>query len=580
MAANIPSINFTLSYEKKAAAPDDRSLEAFRRIFEECMESQKQKSKQTKAAKKASRIAQQQFIGKQLKRSQRYLGLRPKYALGATTPGIITNDKLLAPIDPERLAPYPFEQQPIFIAVDVEAFEFDHNAITEVGITTLDTKELVDIAPGKDGANWFAKARSRHFRIEENKHIVNFENVQGCPDRFEFGESEFVRITDAPALIASCFREPFSRRQTREELEASFAAQSDTTESSNNGSPEPKRAIILIGHDPNADIKYLRKLGYNPLGASNLVEVFDTRTLYRVYRREQPLSSLGTILYHFDMVGWNLHNAGNDAAYTLQVFLGIAIRDATRRGDPKLVEEYKERAQQALKERLSDAVDIHEAEQQAFEADVEDDGGEPIETKSLEPRPFNGTRHFLPQGAVPAPAAGDQGLETSRYATANGGVPKQENWFPFRGSRNRNNGHTFTDRVNRRSYRSPPEETPKRPSFIVDENGEICLNPAIYEDVMGTSNPKGENAKTVQESDGSVESLKNTECAQESVVTREKPEGRQGPEEDLLDFGQPTVSGLDPITEDPREQDASNGKVRATEDSKVDETATPKKTGC
>lgn len=594
MTANVPSVTFTPPDEKKAPAPEDRSLEAFRRTFEECMESHKQKSKQTKAAKKAGRIAQQQFIGKQLKRSQRYLGLRPKYNLGDATAGAITNDKQLPAIDPEKLAPYPFDQQPIFIAIDVEAHEFHHYIITEVGISTLDTKDLIDIAPGEDGANWFAKARSRHFRIEENKHIVNSENVQGCPDRFEFGESEFVRLADAPTLIASCFREPFSRKQTRAELEASFAAESDTNGNSSLGSPEPKRAIILIGHAPEGDIRYFQKLGFNPLVGSNVVEVLDTATLYRVYHREQDPSSLGTILYHFDMAGWNLHNAGNDAAYTLQVFLGIAVRDATRRGDPKLVEEYKERAHQVLKDRLSDAVDIHEADQQGFEADVEDDGGEPIQIKPVEPKPFNTTRPFLPQGAVHTPGAPDpQGLATSRYATADGEVPRQETWFPFRGRRNRNNGRTFTERITHGSYRSPLEQPLKLPSFIVNENGTISPNPAIYDEVMGISKPKAESAEVAQESDSSEEP-KSAKSAEDSVTTSQKAGDAQQPEEDLIDLSSPEetadlsppeetadlnpprVSGLEPISEDPREEDVSNGEIQATKDENGDETTTTK----
>lgn len=446
----------------------------------------------------------------------------------------VTNDTQLPAVDPEKPAPHLFEEHPVIISVDVEAHEINHNVITEVGITTLDTKDLIGVAPGKDGANWFSKARHRHFRIEEFKHIVNNQNIQGCPDRFEFGQSEFVKLSDAPAVVASCFREPFSRVQTRQELETDFYGETDATEIP--PGPPQKRAIILIGHAPEGDIRYLQQLGYNPLHASNLVEVLDTAALYRIYRREQLPTNLGTILYNFDMVGWSLHNAGNDAAYTLQAFLGIAVRDAMRRGDPKLEEEYKERAQQALKDRLSEAVDLHEADQRAFEADVEDDGGEPFQYKSL-PKSSNGFRRFSPQapaaipenatpkskspeasraspsvtskGEASAAQASDQetsqkkskfpppnlaprypegeaaaavasGLSTSRYAD---GGEAYISSFPFRGNR-KTNGRTFTDRLNRVTARPPPEAYETQPSFVKNANGEWEPNMAIYDEVM------------------------------------------------------------------------------------------------
>lgn len=73
-----PSSTFRMAGENTSKEPDGRSLEAFRKTIEECIELNKQKSRQSKAKRKEERIAQQQFMGKQFKRAQRYLGLRPK----------------------------------------------------------------------------------------------------------------------------------------------------------------------------------------------------------------------------------------------------------------------------------------------------------------------------------------------------------------------------------------------------------------------------------------------------------------------------------------------------------------------
>lgn len=87
-----------------------------------------------------------------------------------------------------------------------------------------------------------------------------------------------------------------------------------------------KRNIVFVGHDVGADIAYLRQLGYDPSNLSNLVDTVDSATMYRFLRREPNPRSLGSILAELDITGWNLHNAGNDAVYTMQAMLAIALR--------------------------------------------------------------------------------------------------------------------------------------------------------------------------------------------------------------------------------------------------------------
>lgn len=69
----------------------------------------------------------------------------------------------------------------------MESYERNHNLITEIGIATLDTADIIDVAPGQGGVNWFEHIRARHFRVKEYSNLINTEFVTGCPDRFEFG---------------------------------------------------------------------------------------------------------------------------------------------------------------------------------------------------------------------------------------------------------------------------------------------------------------------------------------------------------------------------------------------------------
>lgn len=123
--------------------------------------------------------------GHSLKRVQRYLGLRQTRTLFHTTSRGNTAELPHTEFRPDKLAPFVFEQDAVFICVDVEAYERDNNKITEIGISTLDTRDLAHIAPGVKGKNWQNAIRARHFRISDYKHLVNKEFVDGCPDRFE-----------------------------------------------------------------------------------------------------------------------------------------------------------------------------------------------------------------------------------------------------------------------------------------------------------------------------------------------------------------------------------------------------------
>lgn len=287
----------------------------------------------------------------------------------------------IPPIDPEQRPPYPFDSSVVFIAVDVEAYERNQNQITEIGISTLDVNDLAGVPPGNDGKDWLSKIRSRHFRITENSHIRNHEFVNGCPERFEFGTSEFITLQDAPAVIASSFRPPYSGppNGTKEDLAA-------------------KRNIILVGHDTSMDINYLQKLGYNPLNLSNMLEVLDTAALYRAWKHDVQPRALGRILYDFDMPAWNLHNAGNDAFYTIQALLAIAVREASMRGSPELAEDRAATLAEKLKDAGQEAIQRAMDDADGWASNEEDDGGDPAKYEAMDEKNAKGDKASARKG--------------------------------------------------------------------------------------------------------------------------------------------------------------------------------------
>ncbi|ENI06892.1 hypothetical protein COCC4DRAFT_49509 [Bipolaris maydis ATCC 48331] len=283
-------------------------LEAFNKLMEDIAKVQKPKGK-AKAKRQQDRLAKNKTMASQFKRAQRHLGLREAEQMHPSA-----EPRSSPAVDSSMPAPFMFEQSVVFVCVDVESYEGAHHKITEVGVATLDTRDLQGVAPGENGKAWREMIRARHFRIKEYKHLVNHLYVIGHPDGFLFGKSTLISLNEAANHVAACFRAPFGGVDT-------------PTEQSNE-----KRNIILLGHDTLGDVHYLQQLGYDPVKEGNILEVMDTATMYRVWHRDQQPTKLGNILGDFDIVGWKLHNAGNDAVYTLQAMLGICVREATSRG--------------------------------------------------------------------------------------------------------------------------------------------------------------------------------------------------------------------------------------------------------
>lgn len=190
--------------------------------------------------------------------------------------------------------------------------------MTEIGVATLDTWDLRGIAPGLHGANWYPFVRNRHFRIAENAHLINTEFVQGCPGAFQFGSSEFIRFQDMPKIVASCFQPPYSSPENHRSDDEMYE----------------QRTVVIVGHSVGTDLKLLRKYGYDITNLSTLHPTWpiaDTQTLYRALRKQKDQAKLASILYEFDIFAFGLHNAGNDAAYTMQALLAIVVESAGKR---------------------------------------------------------------------------------------------------------------------------------------------------------------------------------------------------------------------------------------------------------
>jgi hypothetical protein len=72
-----------------------------------------------------------------------------------------------------------------------------------------------------------------------------------------------------------------------------------------------------------------------------VTRVLDTQGLHQVWRGVDSGRGLKTLLNDLGVPSKNLHNAGNDAMYTLRALFGIAIEDLRKKAIEEKGEKYE-----------------------------------------------------------------------------------------------------------------------------------------------------------------------------------------------------------------------------------------------
>ncbi|GAV48565.1 hypothetical protein ZYGR_0K00700 [Zygosaccharomyces rouxii] len=190
----------------------------------------------------------------------------------------------------------------ILFSLDIEAFERDNNVVTEIGISIYDPREnLHSLVPVK---------RNYHLVIFESLHLRNKKFVCDSKDCYILGESLVLDLQGCVEFVQALV-DYYMIPQTKADRSWSRA---------------------FVGHNLHGDLKWLRMLGVNipndnqmDFNLTNLREnkqtyVLDTEKLYRSCYGNFG-GNLGRILRLFRIPHAFLHNAGNDAHYTLQLLM-------------------------------------------------------------------------------------------------------------------------------------------------------------------------------------------------------------------------------------------------------------------
>ncbi|KAI9484336.1 hypothetical protein BDB00DRAFT_775123 [Zychaea mexicana] len=181
----------------------------------------------------------------------------------------------------------------VFCAIDIEAWEQDHSILLEIGWSLYDSKS--------------DRYMDQHYLINSYRHLENGRYVSDQKMQFAFGTSVWCSLDQA-------------LKELKKDLD--WCVQRDG-------------GFVLVGHGLDSDLRYLRKAkflwpGSNGRGdtldvnQSALVTICNTDEMYAasISNLHNP-PSLGSTLGILGIDCWNLHNAGNDAHYTMLLFMEL-----------------------------------------------------------------------------------------------------------------------------------------------------------------------------------------------------------------------------------------------------------------
>lgn len=169
------------------------------------------------------------------------------------------------------------------ISVDVEWHECSRNKMLEFGLawTHLLNNRVEE-----------AKISVHHLIVQDNYDIRNGKWVPDNKDNFRFGTSERVSLADVPERLHDIMMS-VARRSGR---------------------------VYLIGHSVHADIAVLNSLGFVDPIAGKLA-ICDIAKAFQARYRHKSITGLSKLLDYYGIEFDHLHNAANDAFFTLLLCL-------------------------------------------------------------------------------------------------------------------------------------------------------------------------------------------------------------------------------------------------------------------
>lgn len=94
---------------------------------------------------------------------------------------------------------------------------------------------------------------------------------------------------------------------------------------------EVGRDIVIVGHDVKQDVQCLASIGVDLPNTPNICRTVDTQAIHMAWKDTPSGRGLSGVMGDLGLVGTNYHNAGNDAVYTIQALIGVAVEEKRQR---------------------------------------------------------------------------------------------------------------------------------------------------------------------------------------------------------------------------------------------------------
>ncbi|CAK9441436.1 uncharacterized protein LODBEIA_P53040 [Lodderomyces beijingensis] len=201
-----------------------------------------------------------------------------------------------------------FTRSAILFSLDVEAWERDANVVTEIGLAIYDPTR--GLSRGLHGAVFeiTPTIKQLHIRIKEHCDLTNGAYVPNHVDKFNGGTTLLLSKYEAAVFLQSMI-DYFFDEEEKEEGEAVDV----------NCKNKRHKNTYLVGHDIQGDVKWLSNMGIEFPAKYSCI---DTMKLMRI-SHGKPSLGLARSLQFCDISHNFLHNAGNDAYYTLLLALKL-----------------------------------------------------------------------------------------------------------------------------------------------------------------------------------------------------------------------------------------------------------------
>ncbi|KAH0045777.1 hypothetical protein KCU78_g168, partial [Aureobasidium melanogenum] len=178
----------------------------------------------------------------------------------------------------------------VLLAIDLEWHESGRHELLEIGLSLTLQSQWHEAHP---------PISTYHLVVQDFYDVRNGTHVPDHKDDFNFGPSELTAYEDLRHRIRNVIK--------------SVAPSS--------------HEIVLIGHSIDHDLAVFERIGMADMINHEAANILDIALAYQAQQNERQTTKLSRILDHYNIPYENLHNAANDAYYTLVACHRIAMAE-------------------------------------------------------------------------------------------------------------------------------------------------------------------------------------------------------------------------------------------------------------